>query len=302
MTTVDTEYGAARAIVTEPRDGPRACPAHIGRGALVANWPSMPRYRDETEAGARLHRPAPPPPRSGDVRLESLPDVKHGVARDPQHTVLLAVPAKPTTSPARGWLSGGPCRQGVAVISIDGRPAASSRVACHGSSPRVVPPSRLAPDAVAMTTPARRERGREWAFECASRSRSRRVCGSMCRSEESAPRSAAAAPAIRPTPRAGARSRQGRASFRASTTRRPSRAEAPRAWGRHKRNAACDLWIGAGSTARRALGCSAWKSVLEIRRRGISYVVGPRSRSVRVNRAKLGRVGALRNQSPMSMS
>jgi hypothetical protein len=57
------------------------------------------------------------------------------------------------TSPMSGWLSGGPWRHGVAVISIVGRPGASSRVVCHGSSPRVVPPRRFEPEVVVMTTP-----------------------------------------------------------------------------------------------------------------------------------------------------
>ena len=59
------------------------------------------------------------------------------------------------TSPTSGWLSGGPWRHGVAVISIVGRPGASSRVVCpwlgaRASCRRVA----FAPEAVVMTTPA----------------------------------------------------------------------------------------------------------------------------------------------------
>ena len=39
------------------------------------------------------------------------------------------------TSPATGWLSGGPWRHGVAVTSIGGRPAASSLVVSQAFRP-----------------------------------------------------------------------------------------------------------------------------------------------------------------------
>ena len=79
--------------------------------------------------------------------------VQHRVAGDPEHAVLLTLPsssANPTTSPAIGRLSRCPWRHGVAVISIEGRPGASSRVEAQGSSPRArrraaLPPRRSKP-------------------------------------------------------------------------------------------------------------------------------------------------------------
>jgi hypothetical protein len=77
--------------------------------------------------------------RGGD--LEAVGDLadavgQHGVAGDPQDSVLLALQpnAKPTTSPAIGRLSGGPWRHRVAVTWIVGRPGASSRVVAYGRS------------------------------------------------------------------------------------------------------------------------------------------------------------------------
>ena len=53
--------------------------------------------------------------------------------------------AKPITSPVIGRLNGGPWRHGVTVMSMTGRPGASSRVSVHGSRPTVMPSSRVAP-------------------------------------------------------------------------------------------------------------------------------------------------------------
>jgi hypothetical protein len=53
-----------------------------------------------------------------------------------------------------GRLSGGPCRHGVAVISIDGLPGASRTWVAQGSRPTALPPSEAAPTVVVTTVPA----------------------------------------------------------------------------------------------------------------------------------------------------
>ena len=58
------------------------------------------------------------------------------------------------TSPTIGRLSGGPCRHGVAVTSIEVLPGASSQVLCQNPRPRTSPSSRAAPDSVVTIVPA----------------------------------------------------------------------------------------------------------------------------------------------------
>ena len=58
------------------------------------------------------------------------------------------------TSPVISRLAGGPCRHGVAMTSIVGRPGASRRVVGPRRHPIALPPSRFAPDSVVSTTPA----------------------------------------------------------------------------------------------------------------------------------------------------
>ena len=66
------------------------------------------------------------------------PVIQTAPSRWPSHSR-----TKPTTSPTIGRLSGGPCRQGVAVIRTSVPSAACSVVELQGARPSELPPSRL---------------------------------------------------------------------------------------------------------------------------------------------------------------